>query len=365
MALAVAGKQARRLARQRDACVPLLTCSHPCFQHQLDVDGLGFFLPYSVLRRLSRRKRTTPTNILCGCILMPFFTGSLYAHAQQPLSMHTCALRCFLTVIGKYVPPFTVASFATIMHSNPSTLPIPATTPPAGIPPPPPPPQFLSLISCPANGDSSRNGVPGSTRASILSLASSLPRPLCRLIATSPPPASTRASLERRFSTMVSIAARFCSAALGDTSRAPRTVGYRSFVAALATRGSDMLRPFGRVHDCCPYCNSPRRKETTRQQRRQRKKSGKTIDQSENELLETSQRLQACINVVVILLWTADCGTILEAGVTISSWCCELCASVKNAGRATCGRERCILPALLLAKRIAYQRAGLEGSILT
>ena len=37
--------------------------------------------------------------------------GSLFSYAIS------YALTCFLTVIGKYVPPLTVGSFATIMHN--------------------------------------------------------------------------------------------------------------------------------------------------------------------------------------------------------------------------------------------------------
>ena len=37
-----------------------------------------------------------------------------------------------MTVSGKYVPPFTVASFATITHARPSTIPIPVTMPADG-----------------------------------------------------------------------------------------------------------------------------------------------------------------------------------------------------------------------------------------
>ena len=44
----------------------------------------------------------------------------------------SCARRCFLTVIGKYVPPLTVASLATITHSCPSTTPMPVTMPADG-----------------------------------------------------------------------------------------------------------------------------------------------------------------------------------------------------------------------------------------
>ena len=42
------------------------------------------------------------------------------------------ARRCFLTVSGKYEPPFTVASLATMTHSRPSTTPIPVTIPAPG-----------------------------------------------------------------------------------------------------------------------------------------------------------------------------------------------------------------------------------------
>src|SRR5205809_7839897 len=52
-------------------------------------------------------------------------------------SEHSKARRCaritFLVVCGKKAPAFTVASLATIMHGTPSTLPMPATTPAAGI----------------------------------------------------------------------------------------------------------------------------------------------------------------------------------------------------------------------------------------
>src|ERR1044072_3482648 len=62
-------------------------------------------------------------------------------HGRWFSSATSCARRCFLTVRGKYVPPLTVASLATITHARPSTIPIPATppgraawprTPPAG-----------------------------------------------------------------------------------------------------------------------------------------------------------------------------------------------------------------------------------------
>lgn len=83
------------------------------------------------------------------------------------------------------------------MHSTPDTLPIPATAPPAATPAPTSSPPFTS-ISYPAKGEISRNGVPGSTNASILSRTRSLPRPLCLADATAPPPFSTGLTTERR-----------------------------------------------------------------------------------------------------------------------------------------------------------------------
>ena len=80
----------------------------------------------------------------------------------------SCARRCFLTVSGKYVPPLTVASFATITHSRPSTTPIPVTMPAPGACP--------SYISHAASADSSRKAVSGSQSRSIRSRAVSLPR---------------------------------------------------------------------------------------------------------------------------------------------------------------------------------------------
>ena len=53
-------------------------------------------------------------------------------HGRRFCSATSCARRCFFTVSGKYEPPFTVASFATITHSRPSTTPIPVTMPALG-----------------------------------------------------------------------------------------------------------------------------------------------------------------------------------------------------------------------------------------
>ena len=43
-------------------------------------------------------------------------------HGRWFCSATSCARRCFFTVSGKYVPPFTVASFATITQVRPSTI---------------------------------------------------------------------------------------------------------------------------------------------------------------------------------------------------------------------------------------------------
>ena len=53
-------------------------------------------------------------------------------HGRRFCSATSCARRCFFTVSGKYVPPFTVASFATITQARPSTIPMPVTIPADG-----------------------------------------------------------------------------------------------------------------------------------------------------------------------------------------------------------------------------------------
>src|SRR6266581_151865 len=110
------------------------------------------------------------------------------------------ARRCFLTVSGKYEPPLTVASFATIAHSRPSTTPIPVTMPAAGA--------WPSYSSQAASAFSSRNAALGSTRRSMRSRAVSFPRDRWRSVAFSPPPraisavrlrnSATRPSMRRR-----------------------------------------------------------------------------------------------------------------------------------------------------------------------
>mmetsp|Transcript_62940 Transcript_62940/g.167324 ORF Transcript_62940/g.167324 Transcript_62940/m.167324 type:complete len:321 (-) Transcript_62940:1687-2649(-) len=100
------------------------------------------------------------------------------------------ARTCFLTVMGWYVPPFTVASLATKSTSCPCTTPMPVTTPAEKTLPP--------YISYAASADNSRNSVPGSMMASILSRGSCLFRFLCWLTAFSPPPCLTLASRSLR-----------------------------------------------------------------------------------------------------------------------------------------------------------------------
>src|SRR5215510_593094 len=100
------------------------------------------------------------------------------------------ARRCFLTVMGKYVPPLTVASLAMIITSVPCTTPRPVTMPAAGA--------ALSYISYAASAESSRNGAPGSSSVSMRSRASSLPRWRCSATARAPPPSWTCWSRSRR-----------------------------------------------------------------------------------------------------------------------------------------------------------------------
>ncbi len=104
-------------------------------------------------------------------------------HGSRFCSATSCARRCFFTVSGKYEPPLTVASLATITHSRPSTTPIPVTMPALGA--------WPSYSSHAASAFSSRNAVSGSTSRSIRSRAGSLPRERCRSTAVSPPPRAT------------------------------------------------------------------------------------------------------------------------------------------------------------------------------
>src|SRR5690348_10198121 len=112
----------------------------------------------------------------------------------------SCARRCFLTVIGKYVPPLTVASLQTITHSRPETRPIPVTMPAAAIVSP--------YMPYAANCDSSRNGLPGSSKPRTRSRGRSLPRATWRFRASPPPPGTCEAIFSRRSATSAAIASR-------------------------------------------------------------------------------------------------------------------------------------------------------------
>src|SRR5574337_1238285 len=98
-------------------------------------------------------------------------------HGSRFCAATSCARRCFFTVSGKYEPPFTVASFATMTHWRPSTTPTPVTIPALGASP--------SYSSQAASAFSSRNELPGSTsrsiRARAVILARDLGRPLAQL----------------------------------------------------------------------------------------------------------------------------------------------------------------------------------------
>src|SRR5262249_24439520 len=121
-------------------------------------------------------------------------------HGSPFCSATSCARRCFLTVSGKYVPPLTVASLATITHSWPSITPIPVTMPADGACP--------SYMSQAARAPSSRNALPGSSRRSTRSRAGSLPRERWASIALSPAPRATKAVRSRSSATSASICSR-------------------------------------------------------------------------------------------------------------------------------------------------------------
>jgi hypothetical protein len=117
----------------------------------------------------------------------------------SPFSSATWAARKpFLTVTGLDEPPFTVGSLATIMHSTPSTTPMPVMIEPPTV----------KSVPQPASAPSSRNGVSGSTSSSMRSRAVSLPRAWCRATYFSPPPASAFACCSARSATRSSIWAR-------------------------------------------------------------------------------------------------------------------------------------------------------------
>src|SRR6478609_6197683 len=109
------------------------------------------------------------------------------------------ARKPFFTVHGLLAPPFTVGSLAVIMHSTPSTTPMPVTT----LAP------TVKSDPHPARGESSRKAEPSSTSSSIRSRGSSLPRPWWRATDFSPPPATAFACSVSRSASFSSMASRF------------------------------------------------------------------------------------------------------------------------------------------------------------
>src|SRR5215212_12183322 len=108
------------------------------------------------------------------------------------------ARKIFRTVHGFDAPPFTVGSFAVIMHSTPSITPMPVTT----LAP------TVKSEPQPASGESSRNAEPGSISSSIRSRGSSLPRAWWRSTYFSPPPATAFATSTSSSAIFVSIELR-------------------------------------------------------------------------------------------------------------------------------------------------------------
>src|SRR5258708_23863366 len=86
-------------------------------------------------------------------------------------------------------------------HSRPATRPMPQMIPAEAM--------RSSYMSHAASCENSRNGEPGSSSERMRSRGRSLPRPLWRSRATSPPPCSIIATLARRSSTSACIAWRF------------------------------------------------------------------------------------------------------------------------------------------------------------
>src|SRR5690625_587663 len=144
-----------------------------------------------------------------------------------------CAARWpFLSVDGLLDPPLTVGSLAMIMHSTPSTTPIPDTM----LPP------TAKSVPHAAKVDSSRNAESSSIKSSIRSRASSLPRPWWRSTYFSPPPASALPCCSARSATRSAIASRFAAYASDVRSTAvSRAVMLRLWSRSMLVRSS--LRP--------------------------------------------------------------------------------------------------------------------------
>ena len=163
---------------------------------------------------LAAEDRVMSRNSLPPGMKISFWVGrsappdSTSATDGSPFSSAICeARKIFLTVQGLLAPPFTVGSLAVIMHSTPSTTPMPVTTlaPTAKSEPQP------------ASGDSSRNAEPSSTSSSIRSRGSSLPRSWWRSTYFCPPPSTALACSASRSASFSSIASRLLSGHFSTT----------------------------------------------------------------------------------------------------------------------------------------------------
>ena len=153
----------------------------------------------SALARVRLRKPRPPGTKISFCVGRSAPPDSTRLIVGSRFSSATCAARpIFLSVHGLLAPPRTVGSLATIMHSTPSTTPMPVTT----LAP------TAKSLPHPASGHSSRNGASSSTSSSMRSRASSLPRLWCRSTYFSPPPAIAFACSAASASSWASIASR-------------------------------------------------------------------------------------------------------------------------------------------------------------
>ncbi len=121
----------------------------------------------SALARVMLRNEPPPGMKMSFCVGRSAPPDSTRLIVGSPHSAAICAARWpFLSVLGLDEPPFTVGSLATIMHSTPSTTPMPVTS------------EAPTAKSVPhaARVDSSRNGESGSISSSMRSRAVSLPR---------------------------------------------------------------------------------------------------------------------------------------------------------------------------------------------
>ena len=149
--------------------------------------------------RVRSRKSRPPGMKISFCVGRSAPPDSTSEIVGRLFSSAICeARKIFLTVQGLLAPPFTVGSLALIMHSTPSTTPMPVTTDAPTVKSEPQP----------ASGDSSRKAEPGSTSSSIRSRAVSLPRAWWRSTYFSPPPATATACCASRSASFSSIAVR-------------------------------------------------------------------------------------------------------------------------------------------------------------